>query len=134
MNIDMFIKENEGNIPFVIICGDCQSDPKNAKVDLMVKLAASHETIKFSHGMCARHYAERLKEAGVSDEEVIQKVELARRNKQIKAIDLEKFPEVAKTYSMGLFTTDQVVQAQATRQLGEEDFKGKLKKLAGINL
>ena len=111
--------------PFVSICANCQKE--NPAVDSAVK---SHsKDIKFSHGICKRHALEMLKQMDMRDDKISEFMKKLEGN---GPPDLKENPELVKAYSKGLFTPEQIQQANQTQQTENNKLVERLQSLAGI--
>ena len=117
---------------FISVCGFCQKEfPKaSAKIKETSKRYGINGEIVFSHGYCYRHYVVMMKGAGFNDEYIKQS--LAGVNVE-EVPDLKKHPELVKLWEKGLFTKEQIAQAQSQQSAINENFKSRLQMLAGIN-
>ena len=102
--------DNTINKPLVTVCAWCQKQfPEvNASVD------AHKGEYKFSHGICKRHFLQEM--IPVVGQE---KAEMAAATKS-EDLDLQKHPELVKSYSQGNFLPQQ------------QGLKERLQKLANI--
>lgn len=106
--------------PFVSLCANCQSEFP----DVMKAVQSNHKRINFSHGICKRHAAGMLKSMGKTPQEIEAYVS----KMDGKIPDLKERPDLVKLYSQGIFTKEDLAQAQQTQQQLQERWK----KLANI--
>ncbi len=91
----------------VSICANCQKE--FPEVDEVIKTAEKErEDIKFSHGVCKRHYIYFLKQMQMDDAQI----EIKLQGKTFKCPDLKASPELIKQYSSGVFTPEDYKKAQ----------------------
>lgn len=110
--------------PFVAICSYCQKE--NPAVDSAVK---SHEKdINFSHGICKRHTLEMLKQMNMPED----KIQAFMAKVGVSVSDLKENPELAKSYSKGIFTPQQIQQSGQGQKDENSQITERLQVLAGI--
>jgi len=111
--------------PFVAICSYCQKE--TPAVDSAVKSNAKN--IRFNHGICQRHALEMLKQMNIRGNEMASFV---KKLEGSGPPDLKENPELVKAYSKGLFTPEQIQQANQTQQNENNEMIERLQALAGI--
>lgn len=115
----------------ISMCRYCQNEYQT--VDAAVKNAevkyGKNGPFVFSHGICPRHYAGMLKQMGMGDEEIQTRL----TSKENKCPDLKARPDLVQYWSKGIFTKDQLQQAQQAQQTENNVMTERFKKLAGIS-
>lgn len=107
--------------PFVVMCSYCQKE--FPEVDKQVR--AHEREINFSHGICRRHSADMLRQMGKTPEQIASFMQKT----DGKTPDLKERSDLLKLYSQGIFTQQQLQQAQNESQ----KFMARLKELANIH-
>ena len=109
-------------LPSIKICGFCQKE--FTEVDDAVK--AHHNDMRFNHGSCVRHATKWLR--GLKKDDTFIKAYIESKKTSLVP-DLKENPNLVKAYSKGLFTPEQMQQAQQTEN---HQITERFKKLAGI--
>lgn len=113
------------------VCSYCElefPDVKTAIVNTFKQQGGMKGPLAFSHGYCIRHYISVMKENGFSDEEIQQQLSSVKTT----IPDLKTRTDLVKLWSQGIFTKEQLQQAQQTQQTENNIITERFKKLAGI--
>lgn len=113
--------DNKHNKPIVNICAQCQME---FGILPQVQKASKELGISFSHGMCPRHVGTYWKDLQkhvpeLTDDEIQGKVKRAEQDPVSSKLDLSKNHELLDNYKKGIFTPEQLQQAQQPAQAAE---------------
>lgn len=103
----------------VMMCGFCM---KQFGLEGNFKKAAE-KGIRFSHGLCPRHFIHQLTSAGISQQVADDALKAAQEKNNHLPLDLDEHPELVKQYKNDIFTPEEYRQ---------QSFKETLQKRAGI--
>lgn len=123
----------------VKVCAWCLKEPRFVKVEEKIKELGrrmhAEGRIKefaeiFTHGVCARHTEQTMREDGSFNEDIIRR--MVEKAKIDGSYDLAEHPELVNLYSQGIFTPEQIQAHQQQSQTELNELKARLRKLAGI--
>jgi hypothetical protein len=109
----------EDNKPVVTLCANCQ---REFGLDGVIKKAMGTDLVRFSHGICERHFSTMMKELNMDDAAIKGALDGIKAKGGTIPPDLAQHPELVKQYKNDIFTPE------AYRQ----SLKEMLQKRAGI--
>ncbi len=113
--------------PLVRLCSYCQ---KEFGLEDSMKKAAK-EGVRFTHGMCLRHFESAMRAGGFEDAQIKSFTDKHKADpKNQPPPDLEEKPDLVKLYKQGIWLPQQIQQPEVKPIT--ESFQNRLKKLAGI--
>ncbi len=98
----------------VYICSYCQKEFPDVDASI-IKAEKDRPDLRFSHGICKRHYSDMLKQMGKNDEQIQTIITKA----PTKVLDLKEHPELVKQYTEGRFTPEDYKKDQFPTELKE---------------